>query len=328
MRRTSVTAIAVLHMVLSMLSPGQAADMDQSGTILTVVDGTNMNAVVAAAIQKDIGLKTVKVGVAGDTATLEGSVYDPSDVSMAMEKAKQRCAKVVCLIKLEEVMIETDVCFVMIDTTDKENPGLDILKKLAGNVSNLVNDAGTSFSIATNPMARVNGLAGEGKAEILATPHLSSKSGGTGRFHSGGEIEFAVPGITNGSLEKVEHGVVLTVRSTFRGQDRIISEVTLDVSVPSKKPTETFTIDKYETASTITTKIGESILMSGLSRTLEGKFKNKISLLEDIPILKAFFSEKSRIRETRDIVVIITPQPALPATASKEEPAPAVQPSN
>lgn len=280
---------------------------------LTKLDRTKMNDYIAAAIQKDIGIKSVKVGVSGDTATLEGIVYDPADVTTAMEKAKQRCARVISLLRLEEVMIETDVYFIMIDTTDDKKSGFNVLKTLNINASASASDSGASYNVSANLMAQINILAGEGKAKFLATPHLSTKSGGIGRFHSGGEVFFEVSGATGGNLEKVDHGVILTVKPTLRGQDRVVNEVTLQVSVPSKQTKGTFAIDKYETTSTTMSKIGESILISGLSQSLQTQFKEKTPLLGDIPVLSAFFSEKSKTRTSRDIVVVITPRPVFSA---------------
>lgn len=285
---------------------------------LTKLDRTKLNGYVAAAIQKDIGIKTIRVQVSGDTATLEGIVYDPADATMAMEKAKQRCAKVVSLLKLEEVMIETDVYFVMIDTTDDQKSGFNLLKTLNLDASASVSDGAVSYNVSAGLMAQINILAGEGKAKFLATPHLSTKSGGTGRFHSGGEVFFEVSGTTGGSLEKVEHGVILTVKPVLRGQDRVVNEVTLQVSVPSKKPKGTFSIEKYETTSTTMSKVGESILISGLSQSLETQFREKTPLLGDIPVLSAFFSEKGKTRTSRDIVVVITPRPVFPVDLGGE----------
>ncbi|MEI6971473.1 MAG: pilus assembly protein N-terminal domain-containing protein [bacterium] len=291
-----------------------------SGSILnlTKLDRTKLNDYVAAAIQKDIGLKTIRVQVSGDTATLEGIVFDAADATMAMEKAKQRCSKVVSLLRLEEVMIETDVYFVMIDTTDDTATGFNILKTLNAGASASVSDGTVSYSVSADLMARINILAGQGKAKFLATPHLSTKSGGSGRFHSGGEVFFEVSGTSGGSLEKVEHGVILTVKPVLRGQDRVVNEVTLQVSVPSKKTKGTFSIEKYETTSTTMSKVGESILISGLSQSLETQFGEKTPLLGDIPVLSAFFSEKSKTRTSRDIVVVITPRPVFPTDMGGE----------
>ncbi|MEI6808246.1 MAG: pilus assembly protein N-terminal domain-containing protein [bacterium] len=285
---------------------------------LTKLDRSKMNDYVAAVIQKDIGIKSIKVNVSGDTATLEGIVYDPADATMAMEKAKQRCSKIVSLLRLEEVMIETDVYFIMINTTDDKKTGFNLMKTLNINASASASDAGASFSVSANLMAQLNVLVGEGKAKFLATPHLSTKSGGTGKFHSGGEVFFQVSGTTGGSLDKVEHGVILTVKPVLRGQDRVVNEVTLQVSVPSKQPKGAFAIEKFETTSTTMSKIGESILISGLSQSLETQFKEKTPLLGDIPILSAFFSEKGKTRTSRDIVVVITPRPVFPVNMGGE----------
>jgi len=285
---------------------------------LTKLDRTKLNDYVAAAIQKEIGIKTIKVTVAGDVATLEGIVFDPADGAVAMEKAKQRCSKVVSLLRLEEVMIETDVYFIMIDTTEDKSSGFNVLKTLNVGASVSATDAGANFSVSGQLMARINELAGEGKAKFIATPHLSTKSGGTGRFHSGGEVFFEVSGTTGGSLEKVEHGVILTVKPTLRGQDRVMNEVSLQVSVPSAKSKGSFSLDKYETTSTTMCKVGESILISGLSQSLETQFKEKTPLLGDIPILKIFFSEKGKTRTSRDLVVVITPRPMFPVDMGGE----------
>ena len=55
---------------------------------LAKLDRTEMNRFVAEAIEKDIGLQTIKVKVQGDTATLEGVVFDADDSKTAEAKAK------------------------------------------------------------------------------------------------------------------------------------------------------------------------------------------------------------------------------------------------
>ena len=97
-----------------------------------------------------------------------------------------------------------------------------------------------------------------------------------------------------------------------------MNEVSLQVSVPSAKSKGSFSLDKYETTSTTMCKVGESILISGLSQSLETQFKEKTPLLGDIPILKIFFSEKGKTRTSRDLVVVITPRPMFPVDMGGE----------
>ena len=293
-----------------------------SGAILnlTKLDRTELNRFVAEAIEKDIGLSTIRVKVSGDTATLEGMIFDPADAAMAMEKAKDRCPKVISLLKLEEVMIETDVYFIMIESTDESSTGFNILKTLSLEATaSAGSDAGATYSVSGSLMAKINALAGQGKAKFLARPHLSTKSGATARFHSGGEVFFSVSGATGGgSLEKVEHGIILTVKPVLRGQNRIMNEVSLTVSVPTAKTQGTFSLDKYETSSTAMCKVGESILISGLSQSLETQFKEKTPLLGSIPVLSMFFSEKTKKRANRDLIIVLTPMPVFPTEGPAE----------
>jgi len=285
---------------------------------LTKLDRTEMNKYVAEALQKEIGIKTIKVDVQGDTATLEGVVFDPADAAAAIEKAKQRCTKVVSLLRMEEVMIETDVYFVAVDTDKDEKTGINLLKALNIDASASVNDGKASYNVSGGFAAKINELIGEGKAKFLATPHLSTKSGETGRFHSGGEDYFEVSGTSGGNLEKVEHGVILTVKPSLKGQDRVVNEITLEVSVPKAKQKGAFALEKYSTKSTTMSKIGDSILISGLSQTLESQFKEKTPLLGDVPILSAFFKEKTKSGSNKELLVVITPKPVFPVNLEGE----------
>ncbi len=294
----------------------QAIVENYSGSILnlTKLDRTELNRFVAEAIEKDIGLSTVRVKVTGDTATLDGMVFDPQDAAMAMEKAKDRCPKVISLLKLEEVMIETDAYFIMIETEDESSTGFNILKTLSLSASASAESGGAmTYSVSGSLMAKINALEGKGKAKCLYKAHLSAKSGASARFVSGGETFFSVTGTTGGgSLEKVEHGVILTVKPILRGQNRIMNEVSLIVSMPTAKNRGTFSVDKFETSSTTMCKVGESILISGLSQSLESQFKEKTPLLGSIPAIGMFFSEKTKKRSNRDLIMVLTPMPVFP----------------
>ncbi|MCE9614447.1 MAG: pilus assembly protein N-terminal domain-containing protein [Lentisphaerae bacterium] len=290
-----------------------------SGAILNLVklDRKELNQFVAEAIQTDIGMDTVTVRVSGDTATLEGIVYDEADVTRATEVAKMRVPTVVNLIKVQEVMIETDVYFVQVDTKGSKSTGYNILKGASIDAGASISGGSgegptTSFNVSGNVSARINALVGAGDAKVLAQPHLSTKSGDTGRFHSGGETYFSVTGVNAGNLEKVEYGVILTVKPVLRGRDRVMNEITIEVSIPNAQAGGTFALDKFDTTSTTLCKTGESILISGLVQTLESRFKEKTPLLGDVPLLSMFFAEKSSGKQNRELVVVITPTPVFP----------------
>ncbi|MDA0322179.1 MAG: pilus assembly protein N-terminal domain-containing protein [Verrucomicrobia bacterium] len=286
------------------------------------LDRSDLNKFVAEAIKRDIGIDTVIVRVAGETATLEGVVYDENDAKRASEVAKLRVSTVVNLIAVEEVMIEIDVHFVEVTVSDSENIGFNVLKTLGVDIGGSA-EGGTgasdlfSYNVGINASARLNLLLGKGNGRVVAKPHITTKSGGEGRFHNGGEVYFKVTGNTGGSLEKVEHGIILTVKPTLRGRDRIMTEVTIEVSVPTAQAGGgDLALDKFETTSTTICKTGESILLSGLVQQLENRFNEKAPLLGDIPLLKTFFSEKTEAKEKKELVVLLTPRAAFATEAT------------
>jgi len=290
-----------------------------TGLILNMarLDRTEMSKFVEEAILRDIGCDTVKVRVAEDTAILEGVVYSEADLARASEVARLRVPVVKNLLRVQDVMIETDVHFVQIDKSSASDIGYNILKD-AGVSASFNREGGTgkptvnSFSVNASLSARINALVGSGNAKILAQPHLSTKSGGEGSFHSGGATYFAVSGVNAGSLEKIEYGIILKVKPTLQGRDRIMNEVTIEVSVPSGKPQGTFSLEKFDTKSVAMCKVGESIMLSGLVQSLSTQFKEKTPLLGDIPLLSMFFSSKVKQKESRELIVLISPKPVFP----------------
>jgi pilus assembly protein CpaC len=281
------------------------------------LDRTEMSKFVEEAIVRDIGCDTVKVRVSEDTAVLEGVVYSDADLARAGEMAKLRVPIVKNLLRVQEVMIETDVHFVQVDKSSASDIGYNVLKGASiGGSFDLKGGTATptvnSFSVNASLTAKINALVGAGTAKILAQPHLSTKSGGEGTFHSGGATYFAVSGVNAGSLEKIEYGIILKVKPTLQGRDRIMNEVTIEVSVPSAKPQGTFSLEKFDTKSVAMCKVGESIMLSGLVQSLATQFKEKTPLLGDIPLLSMFFSNKQKSNESRELIVLISPKPIFP----------------
>jgi pilus assembly protein CpaC len=284
---------------------------------LTEFDQTAIESLVEKAIVGDIGSDTVRARVMKDTVVLEGVLYSEADVARAVQLAKLRMPTVVNLLRVQNVMVETDVQFVQVTTDNTGEFGHNVLDSLQVNAAAGLTGGGTgkptlNYGINGSANAALKALVGNGVAKVLAQPHLSTESGGEGRFQSGGEIFFSVAGNVGGTLEKVNFGVILTVKPSMQGQDRILNEVTVEVSVPSARQQGTFALDKFETRSKVVCKVGESIVISGLVQTLASRFKDKTPLLGDIPLLNTFFSHKTSSRENKELVVLITPTPVFP----------------
>lgn len=295
----------------------KVAEVFEEGVLnLTRFDASRYKDLLEMAIERDIGLDTVKVTVTGDRgerARLEGFVFDERDITRAVSVAKTRVQEVDNLLTLEEIMIETEVVFLQVTSSGGEDYGFNVLKSFgvdAEITGTVEQGGGGSFSMGVTGgvSARINALVNEGDARVVAKPHISTKSGGKGEFLSGGELGFAISGDTGGSLEKVEFGVKLVIEPVLRGEDTIDSTITVEVSVPTSIGDAGYSLDKFETQSIMKSKIGESVVLSGINQALEDRFQEKTPLLGSIPVLNLFFSEKTKRDDKTELVVILTPQ--------------------
>ena len=232
-----------------------------------------MNKYVEEAILKDIGLDTVTARVMEDTVVLEGVVYSEADKARAEEMAKLRMPSVKNLLTVQDVMIETDVQFITLDLTKGKNMGMNVLDTFSLNaggsgssVSGGFNNLPISFGVSGNARFVADLLNSNGKT--VDSPHLSTKNGETGSFQSGGTAYLNAPGAQGvGNLIQVDYGVILKVKPTLEGRDRVKNEVTIEVSTPTTTSGSQFTLLKYNTTCTSVCKVGESMIISGMTQT-------------------------------------------------------------
>ncbi len=134
----------------------------------------------------------------------------------------------------------------------------------------------------------------------------------------GGEFGIPVSGNVGGTLEKVQFGVILKVKPTLQGRDTIVNVVSVEVSMPVAAGRNAYSLDKSETQTTVMSKVGETVVLSGLVQTLGNHAKEKTPLLGDVPLLNLFFSEKSSSKTKKEVVVMLTPRPVFPQVSSAQ----------
>ena len=296
-----------------------------SGVILNLstFDRSQMNKYVEEAILKDIGLDTVTARVMGDTVILEGVVFSESAGARAVEVAKLRMPNVKSLLRVQDVMIETDVQFVQVSGNKNSNIGSNVLDSLTvgltGSGSGGPSAGGAfpmTYGVSGSATARIQAIVGDGLGKITAQPHISTKSGEVGTFQSGGTKYFSVAGNVGGSLQSVDYGVILKVKPTMQGRDQVLNEVTVEVSIPIADATGVLTLQKYSTTCTSLCKVGESMVLSGLVQQMANNTSSKTPILGDVPLLNLFFSTNVDDKTRNEFVIVVTPQPIFPTGAA------------
>jgi pilus assembly protein CpaC len=308
------------------------ADYDQVSKVVAAYSGLILNLAnfddsvvgkyVEQAVLEDIGIDTVRAKVVGDTVILEGVVYSAADMKRAEEVARLKIPNVKNLLQVQDVMVETDVQFIEIDSQKDNNTGFNLLDTLGATMSGTGSSTGgglpIQFGVAAGASSGILNMHWKSAtAKIVAQPHLSTKSGEAGEFQSGGTKYFTVASAVGPStLQSVDYGVILKVKPLLQGKDHIQNEVSIEVSLPIKDSVGVFTLDKYSTKCTALCKVGESMIISGLTQQLTGKSNDRTPIIGDVPLIDLFFSNKTSNKDKTEFVIVVTPRPVFPSVAT------------
>jgi pilus assembly protein CpaC len=166
------------------------------------------------------------------------------------------------------------------------------------------------FGIATSITSRINLAVNSGDAIILASPTLSTRSGTSAEFFSGGEFPILVPDGDNGTtIQFKQYGVTLNV----------IPELGRDGKIAAKVETEISNIDtavsvsgtpgtrSNKTMAEVSLRQGQTLAISGLVDQKMGKEIDSVKWLGDIPILGALFKSTNFRNSRSDLIIFITP---------------------
>lgn len=175
----------------------------------------------------------------------------------------------------------------------------------------LANPVQTAFGLATSITSRINLLVNRGLAYALASPRLSTRSGGEASFLAGGEVPIPVSSLFGQTqVEFKEYGVKLDISPVVNGSDEILTTLMAEVSRidPSVSVAGIPGFLTRRTSSEVNVRNGETIVISGLTDINAASSADKFPILGEIPVLgRLFRSDRFRANQT-DLVVFVTPR--------------------
>ncbi len=166
------------------------------------------------------------------------------------------------------------------------------------------------FGIATALSSTINMSVNNGDAWILASPELSTRSGGEAKFLAGGQIPLpSVSATGQSSVTFKDYGIKLTVRPNADDKGNISASISTELSDVDPAITVQgipgFLIRSTE--SEVNVKSGQTIVMSGLLDQKNSNDTNKFPFLGDVPILGALFKSNNYKNGRTDLVIFVTP---------------------
>lgn len=194
----------------------------------------------------------------------------------------------------------------------------------SGSLGALSSQGFNLFAFGAHSLAIISALESGGFAYTLAEPSLTSLSGQSASFLSGGEFPVPTRSDSNGvQIQYKQYGIGLSLTPTVISKDQIILKVapevsdldftagvqTGGVSVPG------LTIRRAQT--TVSLAPGQTFIISGLVSRNTINSSDRIPGLGDIPILGMFFRSSRISQNDKELVMVVTPHLVTPRDASK-----------
>ncbi|HBA61071.1 MAG TPA: hypothetical protein DCZ92_09685 [Elusimicrobia bacterium] len=157
---------------------------------------------------------------------------------------------------------------------------------------------------------------GVNKAEVLARPSLLALDNQTSMFYSGAVLHVQLnSNNSDGSLVDVPVGINLSVTPTFIDDNTIRIKVHADRSFIESKDEklgfQSFSqTSKTSVDATAVMKFGETMILSGLSENETTKSKSGVPILQSIPLIQSFFSQKTEQQTKKSVMILLAPHKA------------------
>ncbi len=195
----------------------------------------------------------------------------------------------------------------------------------------LVSPAGAVFSasggfqfVIADALNKVRGLinllASQGRADILASPHIMAANNQEARIQIGEDVPIktseSVPLIsqaTSFQTSTVQYrstGIILSVKPQINAKGQVTLEITQEVSsaqdirIGETSPR----ISVRQAKTTLTTADNQTVVLGGLIREDRIKTKAGIPGLSKIPLLGSLFGSEGVKKEKTELLVLITPR--------------------
>uniref|UniRef100_A0AC34GW27 Pilus formation protein N-terminal domain-containing protein n=1 Tax=Panagrolaimus sp. ES5 TaxID=591445 RepID=A0AC34GW27_9BILA len=252
-----------------------------------------------------------------------------SSIASGNAQGKQS-GKIINLVQIlggQQVTLKVTVAEV--DRNITKQLGVNLIREGGSGVrfnllNNAINKGSATLGIGSTLAAYVNAMESAGVMKILAEPTLTAISGESARFKVGGEYNIINSLSENGrdssSVAQVAYGIGLEFVPVVLSPGRISLKVVTDISEPdeSKKEgipgTKVIQLNRRYASSTIELPSGGSMMIAGLVQDKMSLQRDAVPGLSALPLVGAMFRNDVRKRSEKELVIIVTPYLAEPAS--------------
>lgn len=261
--------------------------------------------------------------------------------------------------KMRDNMVIVYVVLILTTESWGHNRGMNLLKQLNltfGNTANTLNPSGFNFTSGRQKGTSFDPTAGvamplqnyssmvtqltipmveyslnvansaQDKSEILARPSLLARHGQTSQFFSGSDLTYGYGNENAVGFKDKQVGVFLEVTPFVLPDGRV--NIKLDLKRDFFTPIDTAVqnarngvqTSSTRLASDVIMRVGDTLILGGLSDKVSTYRKEGTSVLQDIPILGFLFSQITENSTYTSVIILVTPRlPQYTYKAFKEK---------
>ena len=174
-------------------------------------------------------------------------------------------------------------------------------------------EIGYTSKVVGEIFAALRALVTDGKAEIKATPKISTLDGKEAEINVDREEYYVIlagpPEAPYRRLETISVGVGLKIVPRIVGEDEVVMSITPRVSdVIQRGGAEFPVVSRRTVQTTVRVRDGQTVIVGGLLQSVRRHLISGIPFLRKIPIVDLFFSRRTTSEEQTELVVFITPR--------------------
>lgn len=221
--------------------------------------------------------------------------------------------------------VSIDVAIVLSQNTSRERIGVNLLDGLRLNYSNnrqSTRTEGEGESTLQRVITTAIGIPqlnynlnlfnrGGQFYSVVARPMLTAFRGETSEFFVGRSLRVAVRGVNSGQLEQIDIGIELKVTPVeiAPGHTRIKIEAgrSFLTADPAGTFAEALTTFRQKVNATAEIRFGETLVLSGLSESVDDATFSKTPVIGDAPIVGSLFNERAKTSRRDAVLILVTP---------------------
>ena len=159
--------------------------------------------------------------------------------------------------------------------------------------------------------AQLQSLEENRKANIISNPRITTVDNREAKIVVGQKIPLIVQDVAGNPVSQLQTiGIQLKVTPHLTQDKKIIMDLHPEVSDLSTQSTVQggIIINTSEADTRVMVDDGQTAVIGGLIRTNESTVHRGVPVLKDIPLVGLLFSEQSKVRQNRELIIFVTPR--------------------